>query len=77
MSAGWTCLFRARAGPQARATFSTFEQARLFAERHAGPDSAPFRWNVVGDATMLNTANGTYRVTNGAAVDQAHGLWST
>ena len=63
----WTCQFRARAGPQARATFPTADQARRFAERHAGNGAAPFDWSEVGDASMLVTASGTYNVTNGAS----------
>jgi hypothetical protein len=62
----WTCQFRARAGPQARATFATADQARRFAERHAGDGAAPFDWSELGDASMLVTASGTYNVTNGA-----------
>jgi hypothetical protein len=64
---GWTCTFRARAGSQARATFSTFEQARHFAERHAGHEAGPFIWNDVGDASTLTTAGGTYNVSNTSA----------
>jgi hypothetical protein len=51
----WTCSFRARAGPRASAIFSTDEQARGFAERHAGLSAAPFIWTEIDDAWLLST----------------------
>jgi hypothetical protein len=58
----WVCTFRSRAGSEARATFASHAQARVFAELHAQAGGGPLAWTRDADGWLLRTATGTYRL---------------
>ena len=63
--APWTCTYHDHAGAHARATFDTKDLAKEFAERHArtvAPNGTPIKWQDAGNATVLTTQLGDYRV---------------
>jgi hypothetical protein len=63
----WLCVFVARSGGRAQATFATKVEAKQFAERHAHAFLAtgtPLTWADADDSSVLTTQTGEYRVTS-------------
>lgn len=65
MAQTWVCVVAGRAGAHARAVFSTKDQARPCAERHAramAPGGLPLKWEDTSASLLLSTLLGDCRI---------------
>jgi NAD(P)-dependent dehydrogenase (short-subunit alcohol dehydrogenase family) len=63
----WSCVFVARSGGRAQASFATKAEAKEFAERHARAFLAaatPLTWEDADGSSVLTTQLGEYLVTS-------------
>jgi hypothetical protein len=59
---GWTCAYYARSGARANATFSSVQQAKEFAEDHAGPGGRAAGWVKTEAGWLLRLVTADYLV---------------
>jgi hypothetical protein len=58
----WTCAYRGRSGARANATFSSVQQAKEFAEEHAGPSGRAAGWVETEWGWLLRLVTADYLV---------------
>ncbi len=58
----WQCTFEGRAGRRAHATFTSVDEARAFAERHAQAGGTGGEWVEAASSWLLTTPVGSYKV---------------
>jgi hypothetical protein len=58
----WTCSYRGRTGARANATFRSLQQAKQFAEDHAGLRASPERWVETDRGWVLRVVTAQYLV---------------
>ena len=59
----WNCSYFSLSGARANATFASVQQAKRFAEGHAGLEASPARWVQTERGWLLRLITAEYIVT--------------